>query len=1224
MRRRARGALLTLILLLASVYAGAQVLDRMSFKLDGQALIPVFGDEQYFTWGGKLSAFADFEIFPFLIPFLQGTAAYEQELFAGGEPLLMLGVGAGVGFAFSPIERLELRLNGAGGYYNAFITYEGEDARVENFYWEGGAEVGLRISPSLSLSVSGGITQYLGPSTPLLTAVSVGVSARLNLEGLGASRVKIEDIKVEPIFPVFYSYYDDHSFGSISVSNGEKNAIKDVKVSFSMPQYMSQPKVCATIASVPPGGSASASLYAIFNDTVLSMTENTRVPAEVIVEYTAVGTRSRVRTPLTLQFFHRNAMSWDDDRRAAAFVSSRDPAALWFAKFVTGIVRDRLRVSLNQNLQFAIGLFEAERLFGLNYVIDPRSSYEASSASASVVDYLQYPYQTIFYRGGDCDDLSILYSSLLQSVGIDTAFITIPGHIFMAFELGMTEQEAKAAFFDPSVLVYRDGQAWVPVEITLVKEGFVKAWRIGAKEWADNVKAGTANFYPMEDSWKLYASVGIPDVNPRFTLPDEVLTVQAFDESVDRFVAREIDPSVREYQASLARRATPDAINRFGILYGRYGMLDEAWAQFSTAAKANYSYAWTNLGNVSFLKKDFPLALSYYEWALKLDPDDTAALLGVARSQYELEHYTEAENAYAELKARNPDAAAKYGYLVSMFGGEGRAWSFADRLSSTVWGEPSQHMAVTPTEPPKVAVAPAAPAPTAQPATPAAPPATTPPASPPAASTEPPATPAPAAEAAAAAPPEAQPAATEVTQPVAPPETTEIFSPPEETTTPAAASEVAAAPEESAASQPEPIAPDETPAAAASAASTTTAETPAPTVAPETPPTVTTAETPAAAATPQVAPEPEPAPPKIAELPPEDVELAEKRTSAAAQATEAEAESPAPQEIPEPEPAPPKIAELPPEDQDLAQKRAEAAAAQATAEAAVPPAAASEPEQTSPAAQPAAEVALLPEAEATAAPPPPPAAEPVPVAAKEPEESEPAAESAPAPAAPEEAAQPETPSAPAPEEAEPATVAVVEEIPPAAAAVPVNPAIVIEGFDSATPGLGEWAISTVSASQTDPSQFFAKLVTPLAQSGKPFRYQVTAKSEGTGWVGLGLHIFVTPVNTYKGYGSGESILVWLTYDPRHLGDAETRLQVYRSYTATVMKLEESVIIPESIFDFNAIAVEMDPIQGEIKVFINGNERLDHVGLTDIKDGVTVIFRALDRATFREFSVEELP
>jgi hypothetical protein len=43
----------------------------------------------------------------------------------------------------------------------------------------------------------------------------------------------------------------------------------------------------------------------------------------------------------------------------------------------------------------------------------------------------------LYYRGGDCDDLSILYCSLLEVLGLDTAFITVPGHIYAAFDTGI-------------------------------------------------------------------------------------------------------------------------------------------------------------------------------------------------------------------------------------------------------------------------------------------------------------------------------------------------------------------------------------------------------------------------------------------------------------------------------------------------------------------------------------------------------------------------------------------------------------------------------------------------------------------------------------------------------------------------------------------------------------------------------------------------------------------
>ena len=123
-----------------------------------------------------------------------------------------------------------------------------------------------------------------------------------------------------------------------------------------------------------------------------------------------------------------------------------------------------------------MGIFEAMRLYGLNYVIDPLSSFVEASKDELFLDYLQFPSQSLIYRAGDCDDLSILYAALLESVGIETAFITVPGHIFMAFSLGLTELEARQAFTSAGDFIYADGKAWVPVEVTIVQDGFNKAF----------------------------------------------------------------------------------------------------------------------------------------------------------------------------------------------------------------------------------------------------------------------------------------------------------------------------------------------------------------------------------------------------------------------------------------------------------------------------------------------------------------------------------------------------------------------------------------------------------------------------------------------------------------------------------------------------------------------------------------------------------------------------
>ncbi|MBL8966579.1 MAG: hypothetical protein JNG85_06180, partial [Spirochaetaceae bacterium] len=678
------------------------VAERLTVRATGDLLIPILGDESFFGLGNRAGAALEYRLFDFLS--LSARAGTGSVAIGGLAPLALGDAGLGLALELRPLPRWLLRLEGSGGVFNA----KWGSLPASGLGLSARGEFGFRLSPALTLSLGGGYSWYGGPGGALLNAANAGLVLTVRPSALGSSatRVLVETAALEPVFPVFHGYYDENPFGSLRVTNGEEGEITDLRVSFVSSRYMARPKELGGAAKLAPGASVEVPLRALFSEEVLAATETSLLPSEAIVEYRLVGSKREVRHPIDLRMYHRNAMNWDDDRRAAAFVSPKDPAVLWFARFGQGIARDRLRGGVDPNLQYAASLFESLRLFGVNYVVDPSSSYVEKSASGSSVDYLQYPYQTLAYRGGDCDDLSILFCSLLSSLGVETAFITIPGHIYMAFALSLGEEEARDAFYDQGLVIREGGKVWLPVEITMVKDGFAKAWRVGAKEWADNARQGQAKLYPLAEAWRLYPSVGIPDVNPRFSLPDPAMAMQAFDMAMDRYIAREIEQRVKTLVAGAA--PGPGRDNELGILYGRAGMLKESWRELSKAAKEGFEPAWVNLGNVAFIRKDYELSLTYYEWARKLEPADALAALGLARSYYELERFDASDREYERLRALDPGLAAKFGYLASTYGGEGRAWSLADRLSSTRWAIPKPAPAVV--KAPVPAPMPAAPA----------------------------------------------------------------------------------------------------------------------------------------------------------------------------------------------------------------------------------------------------------------------------------------------------------------------------------------------------------------------------------------------------------------------------------------------------------------------------------------------------------------------------------
>jgi hypothetical protein len=83
----------------------------------------------------------------------------------------------------------------------------------------------------------------------------------------------------------------------------------------------------------------------------------------------------------------------------------------------------------DDDLEKAKLIFDALGQYGMYYVSDPNDPLGTG------IDYIQTPSETLSLKGGDCDDLAVLYASALESVGVGTALVHVPGHVFVAFEV---------------------------------------------------------------------------------------------------------------------------------------------------------------------------------------------------------------------------------------------------------------------------------------------------------------------------------------------------------------------------------------------------------------------------------------------------------------------------------------------------------------------------------------------------------------------------------------------------------------------------------------------------------------------------------------------------------------------------------------------------------------------------------------------------------------------
>jgi tetratricopeptide (TPR) repeat protein len=646
------------------------------------ALVPIGNSKDNFSIGGGVNLTGDY-LLPFSqLVFARGEIEFDVVPTLAGTNMTLLSFGGGAGISYNPISVLNLRASVTGGY---FLRFYYEDVGG-NLFINPHLEINYVLSPSFSLGIGVGYKMYFA-DPPLYTGMGLSLAAGWNI-GARSKKANIEyrDILLEPVFPVFYKYYDENPLGNVTIRNNENGTITNVKVSFFAKRYMDKAKECIVIDKMLRGEEMVIPLYALFSDEILEITEGTKINAEVAVSYDYLGKNFNSDISETVRVYDRNAMTWDDDRKAASFVTAKDPQILRFSKRIAVDIREGSSGAINSNFRMGLGLFEALSISGIGYVIDPKTPYIEFSQNKAALDYLQFPIQTLFYKAGDCDDLSILYSALLESIGIEAAFITVPGHIYAAFALDIPPEEARKTFLTPDDLIFRDNNTWIPVEVTLVKDGFLKAWQEGAKEWRENNSMDTAAFYPVHEAWTLYEPVGMPSEDIVIELPDAEAVFREYSSKLNQFIEMQIDEKVVQLIDKIQSNTNNlKYINKLGVLYARFGMYSEAIAEFKKITdKTNYLSALVNLGNVYYLQEKLSDALSYYNRAVNHSPDHPKVLLGLSLIYFKLERYAEATETYQKLEIEDTVLASKYSYLAEKADGTSRA-ALSDTSENVVW-----------------------------------------------------------------------------------------------------------------------------------------------------------------------------------------------------------------------------------------------------------------------------------------------------------------------------------------------------------------------------------------------------------------------------------------------------------------------------------------------------------------------------------------------------------
>lgn len=537
--------------------------------------------------------------------------------------LIKYSFGSAIGFYFFPLSRLFIRADGTAGVYAAAL--EGLISPWA-FYWRGGGELGFRFSPSFLLAFNGGWRQYedsRSDTRPFNSGAYAGLTAQITLTSAGGSRTGAEGIldQTTPIYPAFMQLYQTNPVGTVKIRNRENAEIRNVRLSFRAANYTSSEFFCGSAAIIPRGGEAELPLLADFSPAVLRFTDNGRILGELIMRYNFLGQERETISVVTVASYSRNTVTDYDIESLAALISPTSPEILEFSKYVIGLARSARRTGHNQNMQYAIWIFEGLRALGIRNGVTHNLENEA-----------QFPAETLVFGRGSSRDIALLMAASLESVGIPSAFMKVGTDYIVAVDLNITQSVAETMFNDPNRILVIDNNCWLPIAMSSFDQGFMAAWMRGVVSLNLAFDRGDLiEFIVTGDAWSIYPPAPLPELGTRAGRSNSEIILAEAKRAIDQYIVQDIMPIIWRVDAQVTRTPTAALFNRLGILNARAGRMDTAKANYERAANMGLLAAMTNRGSLALTERDYNTAEFWFRRALAADSRNGTALRGLER-----------------------------------------------------------------------------------------------------------------------------------------------------------------------------------------------------------------------------------------------------------------------------------------------------------------------------------------------------------------------------------------------------------------------------------------------------------------------------------------------------------------------------------------------------------------------------------------------------------------
>jgi transglutaminase-like putative cysteine protease len=254
--------------------------------------------------------------------------------------------------------------------------------------------------------------------------------------------LSIDVVVVPEVMTAVYKDYSGQTGNFLAktiIKNNGSQPVTNFHISYSVPGYL-ETAGQEDYPVILPGETVNDYCYPTF-DAVKMKSIGSKTQAELDVNYTYDGSGGAKGTSKQFAFLGHNewvrtylpeaelltfADGCDNGQMLAAWVTKDDPDVNRIAKRITGGISTDTDKGTEEAV---IAVWNALAKAGFQYVSEP-SSYWTLQAQT-----VQFPIETIDNLGGNCVDLSVLFSALLEAVSVKTTLCLSTGHCQIMFQL---------------------------------------------------------------------------------------------------------------------------------------------------------------------------------------------------------------------------------------------------------------------------------------------------------------------------------------------------------------------------------------------------------------------------------------------------------------------------------------------------------------------------------------------------------------------------------------------------------------------------------------------------------------------------------------------------------------------------------------------------------------------------------------------------------------------